>query len=638
LTTEISKIGNIKTDANRIIQADYFYQFLRKLDGAMAAAGVSRVHTNIPAIKGLLSEAAELSEKLKLTSDSDSKEELLLTAISGLQMEIFKIQAEIGSAATGTSDAKVARLKSSKEHHERSLTDMREQLSSVLEAKQAVKRSQLRLKDIIHFLGNYIKFQNAMVSSVSLLIPKELFEVVDAESDEENDFSLSRAGIQSLADSRAADNDDEIIDAGDASLNMLSIVNRPFSDFTKFWVLQEKLLERYGIKKLRDANEFKQQLRSLEIFGMQENNKFIDWSKRMNSYISLLRGEFKMDKLDILDLYLFHLTYIDRFDKLVQEFSNKLEDDSDKEKLLNQRLESIWRLFEQVDDHYFKRNNVIPSTVVVEVNLGYFKLGKTGINAKSQAYGGQPRKAANVYTGGKKPTCFHCGREGHKISECRDRANGLPKVFKRKSVHSFNNNGKKQKSSANVQQPAAVLDKVSAVKSSDKEKSMSTSFPKNIKQIKFAEQNILEVRAQTAFEINVVKSNAEIPEFTIIDGGSMVHVFPAKPDNFQPGINRGARHLIFGNDKSLPIDGVGCVGDLKDVMVCSSMSKAILSNVKLATDNNVVTISTSEGMLMLKAGEAPIVREDQILCWVELRDGLYRAKTKDILSAFSSES
>ena len=62
---------------------------------------------------------------------------------------------------------------------------------------------------------------------------------------------------------------------------------------------------------------------------MQENNKFIDWSKRMNSYISLLRGEFKMDKLDILDLYLFHLTYIDRFDKLVQEFSNKLEDDSD---------------------------------------------------------------------------------------------------------------------------------------------------------------------------------------------------------------------------------------------------------------------------------------------------------------------
>jgi len=139
-----------------------------------------------------------------------------------------------------------------------------------------------------------------------------------------------------------------------------------------------------------------------------------------------------------------------------------------------------------------------------------------------------------------------------------------------------------------------------------------------------------------ASEVNVTKSYS-LPEYTIIDGGSMVHVFPSEPDNFKPGINRGARQLIFGNDKQLPIDGVGSVGSLRDVMICNGMSKGILSAVKLATDNNMVSISTSEGLLILKSGEAPILRPDQILYWVELKDGLYRAPTSSLLASFCDD-
>ena len=91
------------------------------------------------------------------------------------------------------------------------------------------------------------------------------------------------------------------------------------------------------------------------------------------------------------------------------------------------------------------------------------------------------------------------------------------------------------------------------------------------------------------------------------------------------------QHLIFANDQTLPIQAVGDIGAIKDVIICNGMTKSLGSVSKVARDMKQTCIFTGMGAYVLKPGVAPSFQQSDVSMYFKLKDGLYTAPVNQTL-------
>ena len=91
------------------------------------------------------------------------------------------------------------------------------------------------------------------------------------------------------------------------------------------------------------------------------------------------------------------------------------------------------------------------------------------------------------------------------------------------------------------------------------------------------------------------------------------------------------QYLMFANDATLPIDTIGDVGEIKDVIVCNGMTKSLGSVSKVAKDMKQTCIFTGVGAYVLKPGIAPSFKQSGVSMYFKLKDGLYSAPVNETL-------
>ena len=92
------------------------------------------------------------------------------------------------------------------------------------------------------------------------------------------------------------------------------------------------------------------------------------------------------------------------------------------------------------------------------------------------------------------------------------------------------------------------------------------------------------------------------------------------------------QHLIFANDQTLPIQSIGDVGEIKDIIICNGMTKSLGSVSKVAKDMKQTCIFTGMGAYVLKPGVAPSFNQSDVSMYFKLKDGLYGAPVNQTLS------
>ena len=88
---------------------------------------------------------------------------------------------------------------------------------------------------------------------------------------------------------------------------------------------------------------------------------------------------------------------------------------------------------------------------------------------------------------------------------------------------------------------------------------------------------------------------------------------------------------MFANDATFPIDTIGDVGEIKDVIVCNGMTKSLGSVSKVAKEMKQTCIFTGVGAYVLKPGIAPSFKQSDVSMYFKLKDGLYSAPVNETL-------
>ena len=115
----------------------------------------------------------------------------------------------------------------------------------------------------------------------------------------------------------------------------------------------------------------------------------------------------------------------------------------------------------------------------------------------------------------------------------------------------------------------------------------------------------------------------------IIDSGAMMHMMHTRHPAMT-SVTKAHRSALFGNDQRLRIEQEADLGDLKQVQICSGMSKQLVSVGQLATTNGMITIFTETGCYVMRPEFQLEVPEGVVALFAPLVDGLYRVELNDL--------
>jgi hypothetical protein len=508
-------------------------------------------------------------------------------------------------------------------------------------AKQAFDDENPRyilFKEHENFLSNYLEVATSCVSFLRRVMPPNI--MLQAEGD--------------LNPTTMLGNFTDTIDGVPIMVIGLGGIlpqSKPWEDYLKFALILKKINQLMTVTNSLEVNKYRTECDDTSLYKFKPTMMFGDWKLKLHMDVMdpLHDTPKAFSKHDEIARLLTMVINCDRMHAKAVELS------IDRLPLITEQttpleMDNIYLMFQRLDDLYWAQMGGIGSATVIEVNAAGW-LAKATIDDKLQAYGGT-NKSNDTKRG--KMTCWKCGEDGHPYYRCKKTKEEIDSLVKAGKVKPF----KPPKKPNTTTQPNKRKHTTAAAADQEDDTGEAEEAENEIEEEVIPASSAMKARTEKKpkvpasrslrFKVNVtgIIDDRQVPILTsdhndneddyslkendlIIDSGAMMHMM----HSLHPAMTSVAvahRSALFGNDQRLRIEKEANLGDLRQVQICSGMSKQLVSVGQLATTNGMITIFTETGCYLMRPEFRLEVPEGDVALFAPLINGLYRVELNDL--------
>ena len=508
------------------------------------------------------------SEKLRIVYDT--VQALASTKLS--QLDYSELKRERDSCKLIYEEALKKLAANSNEDKDANLRERSDGAMANLRAKEAQYQQEttklVNYEFFSRLLKTFLQVQQSMLATFIKKLPDSICQM--------QVFKVLLYNEQLVTHPRAVAPDQPVTNEtlGSITPDGMSPHKLPWKDFCRYHQVLYELFSRKGIKNPVELNLLRADLFSREQYRLNGQTSWQEWyDKVLMRDIKLLSEDYKITQRDLMTILVIHCEHEERFKQLCQDLNPHLQEIDD-----DYDISPYLKRFIAADEAYWRKEGRAPTQLKINA-AGFYKPPGT-------------KERANAYQPGKKQEGKQQGGKDGK---------------KRQQQKSEDQSSKKKQKSQDSDSKQLSLPKDSGVK---------------LLAVAISD----DASDHATFNASVGKDEKVL----FFDSGAVSWSLPQEP-NTMTNQRTSNQHLIFANDQTLPIQTVGDVGEIKDVIICNGMTKSLGSVSKVARDMKQTCIFTGMGAYVLKPGIAPSFQQSDVAMYFKLKDGLYTAPVTQTL-------